>query len=108
MEETLTCHRMDFITRQFHDTLRNNARSDKLISARDISGYIQMVLAPELAAQLIMEDMTVGQEKAREIMAESAELGELLHGSVNALEDHDDASSQEMDKEQAAKAIVVE
>jgi len=91
---------MNFITRQFHDTLRSHARTDRVISARDVSGYIQMVLAPEMATKLIMEDMSVKKEEAREIMAESAELGELLHGSADGLEDHDDdAPSQEVEEE---------
>ena len=39
-----------------------------------------MVLAPELAAILIMEDLNVSAERAREILEESSELGELLNG----------------------------
>jgi hypothetical protein len=40
---------------------------------------MMMVLAPELATMLIMEDMNVDAERAREIMRESVELGDLLN-----------------------------
>jgi hypothetical protein len=84
--------------REFHDTLRCYAKTDKLMTARDIFGYIQMVLAPEFAMWLIMDDMKIDEEQARVIMIESEELGELLHGFVNAVEDHDDTSSQQITK----------
>lgn len=39
-----------------------------------------MVLVPELAMRLIMEDMKVGEEDARNIMDESTAVGLLLNG----------------------------
>jgi RTC4-like domain len=80
---------MDFITREFSDALRDRIGSDRLIAARDVSGYVQMVLAPELATRLIMEDMKLSKEEARDIMAESAGLGDLLHGSTEEDKSHD-------------------
>jgi len=73
---------MDFITKEFSAPLRAQIVSDKLIAARDVSGYIHMVLAPELATRLVMEDMKVDKVQARQIIADSAELGDLLHGST--------------------------
>jgi hypothetical protein len=73
---------MDFITREFSGKLRERIGSDKVIAARDVSGYVQMVLAPELATHLIMEDMDMSKEQARDIMDESADLGDILHGST--------------------------
>jgi hypothetical protein len=73
---------MDFITKEFSTPLRAQIVSDKLIAARDVSGYIHMVLAPEIATRLVMEDMDVDKKQARQIMADSAELGDLLHGST--------------------------
>jgi hypothetical protein len=73
---------MDFITKEFSGKLRERIGSDKLIAARDVSGYVQMVLAPELVTHLIMEDMEMNKEQAREIMTESADLGDLLYGST--------------------------
>ena len=50
-----------------------------------MSGFVQAVLVPELAEQLIAEDMKVSTAKARELIAESAELGELLYPDVDDL-----------------------
>jgi hypothetical protein len=72
---------MDYITTNFSDDIRGLAGSDKLIAARSPSGYIQMVLAPELATLVIMDDMDVEQHRARKIMQESIKLGDLLHGN---------------------------
>ncbi|KAI0136734.1 RTC4-like domain-containing protein [Xylariales sp. AK1849] len=69
----------DFIVNTLSDTLRKRAVEDRLVSARGHSGYVQAVLVPELAVRLIIEDMNVTEEEAREIMSESAELGEFLH-----------------------------
>lgn len=48
-----------------------------------VSGFVQAVLVPELAEQLIMEDMKVSSERSREIITESADLGELLYPDVD-------------------------
>ncbi|KAI1273398.1 RTC4-like domain-containing protein [Xylaria sp. FL0933] len=68
-----------FIMRTLSDVIRRRAVEDKLISARTYTGYVQMVLVPELAVRLIMEDMSVAEERAREVLEESVEIGELLH-----------------------------
>ena len=44
-----------------------------------VSGFVQAVLVPHLAEQLVCEDLDVAEEKSREVIAESAELGELLN-----------------------------
>ncbi|KAJ8123358.1 hypothetical protein O1611_g9610 [Lasiodiplodia mahajangana] len=59
--------------------IRRRAVEDKLISARTYTGYVQTVLVPELTVRLIMEDMSVTEERAREVLEESVEIGELLH-----------------------------
>jgi RTC4-like domain len=70
----------DFILNEFSSTIRELAGSDKLIAARGPSGYVQMVLAPELATVLVMQDMEVGTERARQILIESSEIGDALNG----------------------------
>ncbi|KAI1813323.1 RTC4-like domain-containing protein [Poronia punctata] len=69
----------DFIIRKLSPLIRKRAVEDRLIAARSSMGYIQGVLVPELAVRLIMEDMSVNESRARGIMEESAELGQLLH-----------------------------
>lgn len=41
------------------------------------------MLVPELAEQLVREDMSVSDERTRQIVAESAELGELLNPEMD-------------------------
>ncbi|KAI0966785.1 RTC4-like domain-containing protein [Xylaria arbuscula] len=68
-----------FIMSTLSDVIRRRAVEDKLISARTYTGYVQTVLVPELTIHLIMEDMSVTEERAREVLEESVEIGELLH-----------------------------
>jgi hypothetical protein len=66
------------------ETLRRQAMSDHQIAASGISGgvsgFVQAVLVPELVQQLVMEDMgDASEEAARDRIAESAEIGEVLN-----------------------------
>ncbi|KAI0547456.1 RTC4-like domain-containing protein [Xylaria curta] len=69
----------EYIMGTLSDVIRRRAVEDKLISARTYTGYVQTVLVPELAVRLIMEDMSVTEERARDVLEESIEIGELLH-----------------------------
>lgn len=69
----------EFIMSALSDVIRRRAVEDKLISARSYTGYVQTVLVPELAVRLIMEDMSVTEGRARAVLDESVEIGELLH-----------------------------
>ncbi|KAI0873462.1 RTC4-like domain-containing protein [Hypoxylon argillaceum] len=68
-----------FIMSALSNVIRRRAVEDKLISARSYTGYVQTVLVPELTVRLIMEDMSVTEERARNVLEESVEIGELLH-----------------------------
>ncbi|KAK3341206.1 RTC4-like domain-containing protein [Lasiosphaeria hispida] len=70
------------IIRKFSPLLRKRAVQDKLVSARGHTTYVQAVLVPELAVQLIMEDMSVNQEEARAVLMDSVWVGELLNEEV--------------------------
>ncbi|KAK5172123.1 uncharacterized protein LTR77_003761 [Saxophila tyrrhenica] len=79
-ERTMTEH----IVTHLSDQLRAQAKKDDLIATAGVSGgvsgFVQAVLVPELAQQLVMEDMGIGtEEEARRLIAETAELGELIH-----------------------------
>ncbi|KAI0842291.1 hypothetical protein F5Y06DRAFT_285060 [Hypoxylon sp. FL0890] len=69
----------EYIMRTLSSVVRKRAVEDRLVSARGYTGYVQVVLVPELAVRLIMEDMDVTEEDARKIMQDSIEFGELLH-----------------------------
>ena len=79
--------RTEHIIQHLSNHLREQLSKDKLAGAAGISGgvsgFVQAVLVPELAEQLIMEDMQTSCEEAREIIAASAELGELLYPDVD-------------------------
>lgn len=55
------------------------AKKDALIARGGSAGFIQSVLAPELAVLLISEDMSVGESQARKIMEDSRDIGEKLN-----------------------------
>ncbi|KAK1755111.1 RTC4-like domain-containing protein [Echria macrotheca] len=72
----------EHIVGEFSSLLRKRAVQDRLVSARGHTAYVQSVLVPELAVQLIMDDMRVGEDKARSIMKDSVWVGELLNEEV--------------------------
>jgi len=89
-----------FILDQFSDEIRNLAGSDTVIAARGPTGYVQMVLAPELAALLVKEDMRtkrnkIDDEQAREILSASIDIGELLNGIEESTQQAENPESQE-------------
>lgn len=84
--------RTDYILNNLSDRIRNQAAHDELVAASGVqggvSGFVQAVLVPHLAEQLIADDMNLSRydegwcNRARVIIAESAEAGELLHPEV--------------------------
>lgn len=67
---------------EFSSVLRKRALEDGLIGARGYTAYLQAVLVPELATRLVMEDMKVGEEEAREILEGSSWVGDMLNDEV--------------------------
>ena len=95
---------MENIISTFSPQIRRLAASDKLISSRGVSGYVQAVLVPELAVLLVKEDMGVDDdESARVILQESIQIGDLLNeeeedvikGRVVGDESEDEESDEE-------------
>jgi hypothetical protein len=54
-----------------------------------VTDYVQNVLVPELAVRLIGEDMAIGAEEARQVMGDSAGLGDLLNEEVEDVVEDD-------------------
>ena len=69
------CEISDILVTRFRDELREKALGDVLIRARVPVEFMQYVIVPEVAADMIMEDMGVDYEWALRIMEESWELG---------------------------------
>ena len=71
---------------RFSEDLRKRSTKDKLILASGIqggvNGFVQLVLAPHLAELLVKEDLDLSKDdweaRAREVLAGSTEVGELL------------------------------
>ena len=70
---------LEHIMHAFGVKIKVLAVTDGVMASMGPSGYVQAVLVPELAVRLIMEDMDVNEEKAREILKESAEVGGLVN-----------------------------
>lgn len=70
------------IMHKFTPLLKKRIVEDKLMSARGFTPYVQSVLVPEVASRLIMEDLSVTLEKARDVLTESVEVGELLNDEI--------------------------
>lgn len=77
----------EYIMNRFANDLRQRSIHDKLILASGIqggvNGFVHLVLAPHLAELLVKEDLGLPDEdnweiRAREVLAESTEIGELL------------------------------
>ncbi|PLB55163.1 hypothetical protein P170DRAFT_461093 [Aspergillus steynii IBT 23096] len=64
------------LTTRFSRKLRRLAASDPIVKTAGVVGYTQAVLVPELAVQLVKEDLNVNDESARQILRESINLGE--------------------------------
>ena len=80
--------RTDFILAEFADALRDHAKTDRLVAVSGIqggvSGFVQAVLVPELAVSLVEEDMGPStHQDPIDIIAESAEVGDLLNPAVD-------------------------
>lgn len=67
------------LMKRFDRLLKRNAVEDVVISGRGPAAFVQGVLVAELAVRLIMHDLDITQEKAREVLEESKTLGERLH-----------------------------
>ena len=61
------------------DPIREGAINDRLLASGGVSGFVQSVLVPELGVRLIMEDMSVNEEKAKIIMKDTIDVGDLVN-----------------------------
>lgn len=73
----------DYLVSEFSDILKKCAVDDKVIAGRGSAAFIQAVLVAELGVRLIMEDMQVSESKARRIMEDSKEVGELVQQEID-------------------------
>ncbi|KAI9812456.1 MAG: hypothetical protein M1827_004687 [Pycnora praestabilis] len=74
---------MESIMSIFSSKIRKLASTDKIISSGGVSGYVQVVLVPELAVMLVKEDMRLDDEEARAVLRDSIDVGDLLNEEEN-------------------------
>ncbi|CAK7201064.1 hypothetical protein SEUCBS139899_003765 [Sporothrix eucalyptigena] len=93
----------DAIVQRHAKTLRRRAVEDPLVAARGMVQFVQAVLVPELAVQLIREDMLAGGgggglDEARRVLHESAAIGEeVMEEERDVIEDDDDEDGEDED-----------
>ncbi|KAL8717432.1 MAG: hypothetical protein Q9225_005317 [Loekoesia sp. 1 TL-2023] len=88
---------MEYIMSKFASQARKLAGTDRLISAGGVSGFVQAVLAPELAAMLVRDDMQVDDEQARMVLKESSDIGNLLNEEEDeAIKDEEEEGLNEL------------
>lgn len=75
--------RLQAIVDRFSLSLRRLATSDHIVKTAGVAGYAQSVLVPELAVRLVMEDMDVSDDAARQILRESMQLGQKLNPAAD-------------------------
>jgi len=76
-------YRSEFAFQTFQKELQLAAIQNKLIAKGGVSGgiagYVQAVVVPEFALNLIMEDMGIDRVKAEKILYDSSDLGDVLN-----------------------------
>lgn len=75
--------RLHAVMDRFSLKLRRWSTDDPVLKEAGVAGYAQEVLVPELAVQLVKEDMGVSDEAARQILRDSIDLGEKLNPALN-------------------------
>jgi len=70
------------IMEKFTPILKKRAPQDKLIAARGPTSFVQSVIVPEIATLLVTEDLDVGEEEARGILKDSADIGDLVNEEI--------------------------
>ncbi|KAH0544483.1 hypothetical protein FGG08_001381 [Glutinoglossum americanum] len=70
---------MEAVMSRFSARIRKLAPKDRLISSGGVSGYVQAVMVPELAVQLVQEDMGLDSDAARKVLVDSVDIGDLLN-----------------------------
>jgi hypothetical protein len=70
------------IMKDFTPLLKRRIVEDRLMAARGVTGFVQSVLVPEVTVLLIMEDMNVNIERAREVLTDSVGIGELVNDEI--------------------------
>jgi hypothetical protein len=72
----------EHVIRRFSDLLSERSVNDSLMTKRGTTAFVQSVIVPEVAVQLIMEDLSLDDVEARDVLIESSNIGELVHEEI--------------------------
>jgi len=72
----------EYVIREFSGLLSQRSLEDPLMSKRGTTAFVQSVIVPEVAVQLIMKDMSIDDVEARDVVVESANFGELVNEEI--------------------------
>jgi hypothetical protein len=72
----------EHVIREFSELLSKRSVKDRLISKRGTTAFVQSVIVPEVAVQLIMNDMSLDDAEARDVLTDSSNMGELVHEEI--------------------------
>ena len=90
----------EFVIREFSRLLSKRSVKDPLMSKRGTTAFVQSVIVPEVAVQLIMKDMSIGDVEARVVLTESANMGELVNEEIkDVVEERFENSEDEGDED---------
>ncbi|KAF8456316.1 RTC4-like domain-containing protein [Terfezia claveryi] len=67
------------IMKKMANRIREVGSTDRLIAGGGVSAFVQSVLVPELGVRLVMDDLKCGEAKARKVVKETVEFGELIN-----------------------------
>lgn len=70
---------LEAIMGKMANRIREVGSTDRLIAGGGVSAFVQSVLVPELGVRLVMEDLDCGEEKAKRVVKETVEMGELVN-----------------------------
>ncbi|KAL5410776.1 hypothetical protein PMIN04_010511 [Paraphaeosphaeria minitans] len=91
---------MDVITSDLSDEIRQVAPKDPVVGRSGFAMFLQAVLVPECAVLLVMQDLGVGWEGAREVVEGSGGVGEKVNEEVeDEVEGSEDDGAEEEDRE---------
>ncbi|KAG9964606.1 hypothetical protein KCU61_g2628, partial [Aureobasidium melanogenum] len=80
------------IVETFSDELRALSKTEPLMASSGasggVSGYVHAILVPEMALGLIIEDMNCDRERARVVLADSADIGEMFNAEEDEKVQH--------------------
>lgn len=89
----------EYVIREFSRLLSKRSVKDPLMSKRGTTAFVQSVIVPEVAVRLIIEDMSIEDVEARDVLTESANMGELVNEEIRDVVEERIENSEDDDED---------